>query len=91
MTDNENAVDTTVDPAKHSKGVDADLDQTGAERDEAIDELDGRQVRGEDRHTVRVALRTAQPAERELGDRDVRQNQWQWAVDRQPRPGPVGS
>ncbi|OZC67578.1 autophagy-related protein 2 [Rhodococcus sp. 15-725-2-2b] len=41
MTDNENAVDTTVDPAKHSKGVDADLDQTGAERDEAIDEFDG--------------------------------------------------
>ncbi|MFY2789044.1 autophagy-related protein 2 [Rhodococcus sp. KRD162] len=40
MTDNE-AVDTTVDPAKHSKGVDADQDQTGGERDEAIDEFDG--------------------------------------------------
>ncbi|MDI9894076.1 MULTISPECIES: autophagy-related protein 2 [Nocardiaceae] len=41
MTDSEDAVDTTVDPAKHSKGVDADLDQTDAERDEAIDEFDG--------------------------------------------------
>ena len=41
MTDNEKSVDTTVDPAKHSKGVDADLDQTGDERDEAIDEFDG--------------------------------------------------
>ncbi|MGF0311624.1 autophagy-related protein 2 [Rhodococcus sp. IEGM1428] len=40
MTDNK-AVDTTVDPAQHSKGVDADLDQTGAERDEAVDEFDG--------------------------------------------------
>jgi hypothetical protein len=40
MTDNE-AVDTTVDPAEHTKGVDADLDQTGDERAEAIDEFDG--------------------------------------------------
>lgn len=40
MTDNE-AVDSTVDPAQHSKGVDADRDQTDAERDEAIDEFDG--------------------------------------------------
>ena len=30
MTDNE-AVDTTVDPAEHTKGVDADQDQTGAD------------------------------------------------------------
>ena len=40
MTDNE-AVDTTVDPAEHTKGVDADQDQTDDERAEAIDEFDG--------------------------------------------------
>ena len=46
MTDREetvdnNAVDTTVDPAQHSQGVDADHDQTGEERAEAVDEFDG--------------------------------------------------
>lgn len=37
----EKSVDTTVDPAAHSKGLDADPNQTAAERDEAIKEFDG--------------------------------------------------
>lgn len=46
MTDSEEAqdstaVDTTVDPAQHSRGTDADHDQTGDERAEAVDEFDG--------------------------------------------------
>lgn len=41
MTDTSKPVDTTVDPSKHSKGEDADQDQTGEERTEAVDEFDG--------------------------------------------------
>lgn len=41
MSVDSEAVDTTIDPAKHSKGVDADLNQTSDERAEAISEFDG--------------------------------------------------
>lgn len=40
MTDTDKPVDTTVDPAEHSRGQDADTEQTSGERSEAVREFD---------------------------------------------------